>query len=80
WMVGLTTLSGGIPLVIYFRGLHLTKASTAGYFEMMQTVAAAAITWGFFHDALAPHQVAAAIVLIGAVAMVQRAQESVSAT
>ncbi|MGI8890057.1 MAG: DMT family transporter [Chthoniobacterales bacterium] len=70
----LATLSGGIPLLIYFEGLRLTKASTAGYFEMMQTLAAVCITWGFFHAALRLHQVIAALVLMGAVVMVQRVQ------
>jgi drug/metabolite transporter (DMT)-like permease len=70
----LATISGGIPLLIYFEGLARTKASTAGYFEMMQTLAAVCITWGFFHAALRPHQVVAAIVLMAAVAMVQRVQ------
>lgn len=73
----LATISGGIPLLIYFEGLRLTKASTAGYFEMMQTLAAVCITWGFFHAALRPHQIIAAIVLMAAVAMVQRAQTEV---
>jgi drug/metabolite transporter (DMT)-like permease len=74
WLILLATLSGGIPLLIYFKGLELTRASTAGYFEMMQTLAAVAITWGFFHQALAWYQVIAGAVLIFAVAMVQRAQ------
>ena len=56
----LASISGGIPLLIYFQGLHLTRASTAGYFEMMQTLAAVCITWGFFHASLHPHQVIAA--------------------
>ena len=73
-LVLLATISGGIPLLIYFEGLRLTRASTAGYFEMMQTLAAVCITWGFFHAALRPHQVVAALVLMGAVAMVQRVQ------
>jgi drug/metabolite transporter (DMT)-like permease len=71
----LASISGGIPLLIYFQGLHLTRASTAGYFEMMQTLAAVCITWGFFHASLHPHQVIAAIVLIAAVAMVHRVQQ-----
>ena len=71
----LATLSGGIPLLIYFAGLQRTKASTAGYFEMMQTLAAVCITWGFFHAALHLHQVLAALVLIGAATMVQQVQE-----
>jgi drug/metabolite transporter (DMT)-like permease len=73
----LASVSGGIPLLIYFQGLHLTQASTAGYFEMMQTLAAVCITWGFFHASLHPHQVIAAIVLIVAVAMVHHVQQQV---
>jgi drug/metabolite transporter (DMT)-like permease len=76
-LILLASVSGGIPLLIYFEGLRLTRASTAGYFEMMQTLAAVCITWGFFHATLHPHQVVAAIVLIVAVAMVQKAQADV---
>src|SRR5450432_3444759 len=76
-LVLLATISGGIPLLIYFKGLRLTKASTAGYFEMMQTLAAVCITWGFFHATLHSHQVIAGIILMAAVAMVQKAQASV---
>src|SRR5256884_6166183 len=76
-LVLLASISGGIPLLIYFQGLHLTKASTAGYFEMMQTLAAVCITWGFFHASLHSHQVIAAIILISAVAMVHRVQQRV---
>jgi DME family drug/metabolite transporter len=76
-LVLLATLSGGIPLIIYFKGLALTRASTAGYFEMMQTLAAVIITWGFFDAALTWYQVIAAVALITAVALVQRAQEQV---
>src|SRR6266496_3437633 len=75
----LASISGGIPLLIYFQGLHLTRASTAGYFEMMQTLAAVCITWGFFHASLYPHQVVAALVLIAAVAMVHHVQLQVEA-
>jgi drug/metabolite transporter (DMT)-like permease len=74
-MLLLASISGAIPLLFYFEGLRLTRASTAGYFEMMQTLAAVCITWGFFHASLYPHQVIAAIVLIAAVAMVQHVQQ-----
>src|SRR5437773_6358464 len=73
----LASISGGIPLLIYFEGLHLTRASTAGYFEMMQTLAAVCITWFFFRASLHPHQVIAAIVLIAAVAMVHHVQQQI---
>jgi len=75
WLLLLAILSGGVPLLVYFKGLELTRASTAGYFEMMQTLVAVVITWAFFGDKLLWYQVIAAITLIGAVAMVQRAQE-----
>jgi drug/metabolite transporter (DMT)-like permease len=73
----LASISGGIPLLIYFQGLHLTRASTAGYFEMMQTLAAVCITWGVFQATLHAHQVIAAVVLIAAVAMVHHVQHEV---
>jgi drug/metabolite transporter (DMT)-like permease len=73
-LVLLASVSGGIPLLIYFEGLKRTRASTAGYFEMMQTLAAVCITWGFFHAALRLHQIVAGLVLMTAVAMVQRVQ------
>src|SRR6266702_362177 len=77
FLVLLASISGGIPLLIYFEGLRLTRASTAGYFEMMQTLAAVCITWGFFHATLQLHQVVAGCVLIGAVAMVHHVQQQV---
>jgi DME family drug/metabolite transporter len=76
YLVVLAGASGWVPLLLYFQGLQLTRASTAGYFEMMQTLVAVVITWGWFGASLSPLQVIAAIVLIGAVAMVQRAQEA----
>jgi drug/metabolite transporter, DME family len=76
-LILLASISGGIPLLIYFEGLRLTRASTAGYFEMMQTLAAVCITWGFFHATLHPHQVVAALVLMVAVFMVQKSQATV---
>ena len=76
-LILLASISGAIPLVIYFEGLRLTRASTAGYFEMMQTLAAVCITWGFFHAALQRHQVIAGIVLMAAVTMVQKVQVAV---
>src|SRR5205814_8151590 len=72
-LLALASVSGGIPLLIYFQGLRLTRASTAGYFEMMQTLAAVCITWGFFNAALRPHHIVASIVLIAAAAMGLRA-------
>src|SRR5438876_6581204 len=75
WLVLLASISGGIPLLIYFEGLRLTRSSAAGYFEMMQTLAAVCITWGVFHATLQLHQVFSGLVLVAAVAMVQRVQQ-----
>jgi drug/metabolite transporter, DME family len=80
WLTLLASVSGGIPLLIYFEGLRLTRASTAGYFEMMQTLAAVCITWGFFHASLHPHQVVAALILIAAVAMVHHVQQHIESS
>ncbi len=77
YLILLSTLSGGLPLLLYFEGLKLTRASTAGYFEMMQTLAGVIVTWGWFHHPLLPHQVVAGILLIIAVALVQKAQSQV---
>jgi drug/metabolite transporter (DMT)-like permease len=77
WLILLASVSGGIPLLIYFEGLRLTRASTAGYFEMMQTLAAVCITWVFFHASLHEHQVVAALILIAAVAMVHHVQQQI---
>jgi drug/metabolite transporter, DME family len=77
WLFLLASISGAVPLYIYFAGLARTRASTAGYFEMMQTVAAVIITWAFFHAALVPYQVLAALTLMAAVAMVQKVQRAV---
>src|SRR5262249_29228837 len=74
-LLGLAILSGGVPLVFYFYGLSRTKASTAGYFEMMQTLAALLVTWGVQGDALRPHQCVAGALLIVFVALLQRAPE-----
>lgn len=73
-LILLASVSGGIPLLIYFEGLRFTRASIAGYFEMMQTLAAVCITWGFFHATLQPHEIVAAIVLMAAVTMVHKTQ------
>jgi drug/metabolite transporter (DMT)-like permease len=78
-LILLASISGGIPLLIYFEGLRRTRASTAGYFEMMQTMAAVVITWGFFHATLHPHQIVAGVILLAAVTMVQKSQASVEA-
>src|SRR5437667_9126800 len=77
WLILLASISGAIALLIYFEGLRLTRASTAGYFEMMQTLAAVCVTWGFYHATLRAHQIVAGVVLMAAVAMVQRVQANV---
>jgi drug/metabolite transporter (DMT)-like permease len=76
--LGLAILSGGVPLLFYFAGLARTRASTAGYFEMMQTLAALLVTWGLQGDALRPHQIVAGALLIVFVALVQRSQDRVT--
>jgi len=79
WLVLLAALSGWVPLLVYFAGLARTRASTAGYFEMMQTLAAVVVLWTFFHERVVWYQIVASAALVVAVAMVQRAQQRVGA-
>ena len=79
WLVLLAGLSGWVPLLVYFAGLARTRASTAGYFEMMQTLAAVAVLWTFLGERIVWFQIIASAVLVVAVAMVQRAQQRVGA-
>jgi drug/metabolite transporter (DMT)-like permease len=74
WLALLAMLSGGVPLLVYFKGLELTRASTAGYFELARVLVAVVVAWVFFHAGLMWHQVIAAAALIGAMVMVQSAQ------
>ena len=76
----LSIAAGVIPLFLYFKGLSLTPASTASFFEMFQIVAALLVTWGFFHQTLAIHQSIAAGVLIIAAYFINIIQGRVNAT
>lgn len=76
WLfLGLCTLSGGIPTLIYFAGLRRTRASIAGYFEMVQTLAGVLVSWGLLHKSLNAYQVVAGCALLGLVALLQRLQQ-----
>ena len=73
-MLLLTTLTGVLPLVVYFAGLRTTPASLAGYCEMFYTLSATFVGWAVFGEKLWPHQIAAGLVLIVAIAMLNRAK------
>lgn len=71
-LFALATVSGAVPLAVYFKGLSGTPASLAGYFEQVQTLTAVVITWGVFGHAMNGRQVIAGVVLVAAVTMMQR--------
>jgi drug/metabolite transporter (DMT)-like permease len=75
-MAGLLVAAAITPTFLYFAGLARTQASVATFAEMAQTFASLVITWGILGDALRPHQVLAGIVLLVAVAFINRAVES----
>ena len=77
-MLLLTTLTGVVPLVIYFAGLRTTPASIAGYCEMFYTVSATLVGWALLKNKLMPHQAIAGAVLIVAVVMLNRSQRPVT--
>ena len=74
-LVLLTSLSGVIPLFIYFAGLKTTSAAIAGYCEMAYTVSSTVISWAVLGHPLNGVQVLAAIGLVAAIVMLNRAQE-----
>ncbi len=71
-MAGLLIIGAITPTFLYYAGLSRTRASVATFAEMSQTFASLLITWGLLGAALAPHQIAAGIVLLVAVAFINR--------
>lgn len=74
----LSIFAGVIPLFLYFKGLSTTQASVAAFFEMFQILAALIVTWGFFHQTLALHQVIGALILLVAVWRINLIQDTKS--
>ncbi|MBC7541903.1 MAG: DMT family transporter [Candidatus Sericytochromatia bacterium] len=72
----LALFAGAMPLVFYYKGLSHTPASVSAFCEMLQTVAALVVTWGVLGDALVPHQMVAAVVLLFAVIRLNAAQQA----
>jgi drug/metabolite transporter (DMT)-like permease len=70
-MLKLVTIAGALPLLVYFTGLKHTRASTAGWFEQVQTIVAAFVGWVWFDGKITLLQLGAAAALIVAVTMVQ---------
>jgi drug/metabolite transporter (DMT)-like permease len=66
--------SFGLPLSLYYAGLRSTRATTAGYLEQLYVPTAMLISWAYFGQALNGFQVAMVLILVCAIAMVQRAQ------
>jgi len=75
-MAGLLVAAAITPTFLYFAGLARTQASVATFAEMAQTFASLVITWGVMGDPLRPHQVLAGVVLLVAVAFINRTVES----
>jgi drug/metabolite transporter (DMT)-like permease len=76
-MAGLLVVAAITPTFLYFAGLARTRASVATFAEMSQTFASLLVTWGVLGDALAPQQVVAGIVLLVAVAFINRSVDVV---
>lgn len=74
----LSVVAGVIPLFLYFKGLSLTHASIASFFEMAQILASLLVTWGLFGQTLSLQQIIAGIFLLVAVTQINRVQEAVA--
>jgi drug/metabolite transporter, DME family len=70
----LALFAGIIPLFLYFKGLSMTTAAVASFWETFQVVAALLVTWWIMGDALMPHQVLATMLLIVAVQKIDHIQ------
>jgi drug/metabolite transporter, DME family len=70
----LTVIAGFIPLFVYFKGLSITPAGVAAFWESAQVVAALGISWGVLGQALMPHQLLATLLLVVAVVQIDRLQ------
>ncbi len=77
-MAGLLVFAALTPTFLYFAGLARTRASVATFAEMAQTFASLVITWGVMGNPLLFHQVAAGVVLLVAVAFINRSVEAPS--
>jgi drug/metabolite transporter (DMT)-like permease len=75
-MAGLLVFAAITPTFLYFAGLARTRASVATFAEMAQTFASLIITWGVLGNPLMAHQVAAGVVLLVAVAFINRSVEA----
>jgi drug/metabolite transporter (DMT)-like permease len=73
-LVLLTTVSGVVPLFLYFAGLRTTPAALAGYCEMCYTISAALVTWLFLGGSLNAHQALEAAILVLSIVMLNDAQ------
>jgi drug/metabolite transporter (DMT)-like permease len=71
-LLALTTVTGALPLFVYFAGLRTTPASLAGYCEMFYTVSATLVGWALLGGTLLPHQAAAAAALVFAIVQLNR--------
>ena len=68
--LGLSIISGVVPLYFYFKGLSKTSATVAGFCELTQTFTALLVTWGFMGQPLTMHQVIAGLLLLVCVYMI----------
>jgi drug/metabolite transporter (DMT)-like permease len=75
-MAGLLVFAAITPTFLYFAGLARTRASVATFAEMAQTFASLVITWGVMGNPLQLHQVLAGVVLLVAVAFINRSVEA----
>lgn len=73
-MILLTTVSGVVPLFVYFAGLRTTPAALAGYCEMCYTISATLVTWAFLGGNLNAHQCLEAAILVLAIVLLNEAQ------
>ncbi|HRK03401.1 MAG TPA: EamA family transporter, partial [Oligoflexia bacterium] len=66
--------AGITPTFFYFVGLKYTRATAGAFCEMIQAIVAVLVAWIVLGDALAWHQIIAAVVLVVSVTMINLLQ------
>lgn len=71
-LLAIVLISGTTPILLYYRGLATTRASTSTIVELVFPLSAVVLNWVFLNDVLVWQQIVAGVVLLLAILQVQR--------
>jgi drug/metabolite transporter (DMT)-like permease len=71
-LLAIVLISGTTPILLYYKGLATTRASTSTIVELVFPFSAVVLNWIFLNDKLVWQQIVAGLVLLYAIVQVQR--------